>query len=301
MFTPKFRFAQLARVVGSSVLLGALVLAPADMALAKDELTAKAIKLEKSFARPDQTLEYHFMLKAPAFTDETRNQVLAGLMEALKPVGEVGKLKSPKTGAYLDSKDRALDKARLILRLRPGLVTVKARATSLNELIDLEPCKVIKYENDFLDEVGYSISSEYPFKAEEWLVDPTKASVKQTLEFLLEKCPALGKQLEGYLKPIESLTAPGTANMYSAEFKFAQALPMELKETGFAAWTFPGTKASLAEVAWTGYVKDKAALDQLYSETRAKLQKAGVLADDQSSKTEQYFNAYYGARPAATK
>ena len=49
----------------------------------------------------------------------------------------------------------------------------------------------------------------------------------------------------------------------------------------------PGSKHSLAEVAWTGYVKDKVALDRFYNATLEKLSNAGLLAQDQSSKTEQ--------------
>jgi hypothetical protein len=269
-----------------SITLGACSFTP------RNELDERAQNLQKKFAKPDQTLEYHFMIKAPPFTDENRNQVLAGVIEALKPIGEVGALKGPRTGIYLDSADRSLDKARLILRIRPGLITVKARSTSLSDLMDLAPCKVIKYENDYFDVMGYSISSEYPFKKEEWVADTSKVSVGQALIFLEAKCPELAKQLEVHLKPLSSLTAPSAANMYSADFKFKQSFPASFKDVGFSAWTFPGTKSSLAEIAWTGYVKDKAALDKLYSDTRDKLQKAGLLADDQSSKTDQYFKAY---------
>ena len=251
--------------------------------------------LAAKFASPDQTIEYHFMLKAPAFSDAGINETLAGVLDSLKLIGEAEKLKGPREGAYLDTRDRVLDKAHLIVRLRNGLFTVKARSTDLASLTDLQPCTRIKYEQDFFDEVGYSISSEVVFKKEEWLEDPTKASVKDVMAFLQAKCPALGNQLEPILKPLQSLVAPGVARMYSAEFKLNHPLAARLKEANVAAWLFPGSPHTLVEVAWTGLVSDKAALDRMYYEAREKLMNAGVLAPDQSSKTEQYFKAFYGA------
>ena len=280
----------------SIFLLASIGLLPAP-AMAKDEaLTETALKLQKKFASSEETLEYHFMLNVPAFTEENREQVVATLVEALKPIVQIGKLSGPKSAAYIDNPERVLDKEHLILRLRPGQLTVKARTTVLNQLIDLEPCQVIKYEKDYFEEPGFSISSEYKFKKDEWLDDPTKATVKQTLEFMQAKCPALAKQMETYLKPIESLSAPGTANMYSAEIKLDHPLSASFKESGFSLWSFTGSRHTLGEIAWTGLVKDKAALEQLYQEMREKLSKAGLLANNQSSKTEQYFFAYYGEK-----
>ena len=285
------------RLLGSvltALAFGAIALAPAGWVVAEELQGAAAKKLAQKFTRPNQTLEYHFMLKAPAFRGRNRDQVLAQLNRALKPIGVIGKLDGPKESVYLDTPERVLDKAHLILRVRSGLITVKARSTSLEDLIDLKPCETIKYEEDYLAEVGYSISSELKFKKEDWIADPSKASVEQVQAFFQKKCPDLAKQLEKILNPIGSLTAPGVAKMYSAEFKLNHPLAERFKEVGFSAWTFPGSKHSLAEVAWTGYVKDKVALDQFYYETREKLSKAGLLAPDQSSKTEQYFHAFYG-------
>lgn len=274
------------------------------LTVAKGEsLNATGLKLEKNFSNAEETLEYHFMLKAPTITEENRTQVVADLVMALKPIVEIEKLSGPKYGAYIDSADRVLDKAHLILRLRPGQLTIKARSTSLNDLIDLQPCigEKNKYERDFFEEPGFSISAEFKFKKDDWIADPTKASVRQTMDFMQAKCPALLTQLEPYLKPIESLTAPGTASMYSADIKLDHPLSASFKESGFALWTFSGSSYTLAEIAWTGRVKDKAALEDLYRATRQKLIKADLLAPSQSSKTEQYFQAYYGMETSAVK
>lgn len=167
--------------------------------------------------------------------------------------------------------------------------------------MDLQACtgQKIKYEKDFFEEPGFSISSEYSFKKEDWLADPTKATVRQTMDFMQEKCPALLQQLEPYLKPMEAMTAPGTARMYSADIKLNHPIQDSLKDSGFAMWIFPDAKNSLGEIAWAGRVKDKPMLDQSYKDMREKLVKADLLASDQSSKTEQYFFAYFGARTPA--
>ena len=257
--------------------------------------------LAEKFNKSDQTLEYHFTLKAPAFTDKDVDQVLPPWLEQLKIIGEVGKLEKPKEGSYLDTRDRLLDRAHLIVRERKGLFTIKARANSLEELVDLENCFKPKYEQDYFEEIGYSISAEIRFEKEEWIADPTKATMGQSLEFLQKKCPPLYKQLEVILKPLSDLTAPGTAKMWSVEFKPNHPLAGNLKESGISAWSFPGTGQTLVEVAWTGYMKDRAELDMLYFQVKEKLEKAGLLAVDQSSKTERYFQAYYGATSLDTR
>ena len=259
------------------------------------------LTLAQKFDKVDQTLEYHYTLKAPSFTDKDIDTVLAPLLESLKGIGEVGKLEKPKEGAYLDTRDRLLDRAHLIVRLRKGLFTIKARSTNIDELIDLDICEKPKYEQDYFGEVGYTISAEIRYEKDEWLADPTKATMGQSLEFLKKRCPPLHKQLEVILKPLSSLTAPGVAKMWSAEFKPNHPLADGLKESGISAWSFPGTGQTLVEVAWTGYMKDRVQLDMLYYAVKEKLQKADLLAVDQSSKTERYFQAYYGATALDTR
>ena len=257
--------------------------------------------LADKFAKVDQTLEYHFTLKAPAFTEKNAEEVLNPWLDKLKVIGEVGKLEKPKEGAYLDTRDRLLDRAHLIVRLRKGLFTIKARSTNLDELVDLKNCFKPKYEQDYFEDIGYSISVEIRHEKEEWIPDPTKATMAQSMEFLKKKGPPLFEQLEVILKPVSDLTAPGVARMWSAEFKPTHPLAGGLKESGISAWTFPGTDQTLVEVAWTGYMKDRAELDQLYFQVKERLDKAGLLAVDQSSKTERYFHAYYGATALDTR
>jgi alkylated DNA nucleotide flippase Atl1 len=285
-----------ARAAGIALFaLVSLAVAPGALGDARAPDGAATAAIAQRFARLDQTLEYHFMLTAPPFTEANKEQALASLIQALKPIVEVGSITGPKEGAYLDTRERILDRSSLILRLRPGLVTVKARSTSLASLLDLRKCDAIKYEEDYFEEVGYSISSDLQFKKSDWLAEPTKASVGETLAFIRSKCPDLAAQLDPVFSPIASLKPPGTARMFQAEIKLVTPLAAPIKESGFNAWLFPGATHTLVELAWTGFVKDKPLLDQYYYSVREKLDRAGLLALDQSSKTEQYFFAYYGA------
>jgi hypothetical protein len=282
---------KLRRILTGSVLAAALV-AGAVPALAQ----TAAPPIAEKFVKPDQTMEYHFTLKAPAFTEKDVEQTLTPLLEKLKAIGEVGKLSDkPKDGAYFDTRDRLLDRAHLIFRNRKGLVTIKSRSENIEDLVDLDTCGKPKYELDYFGDVGYTVSAEIRFEKEEWALDPVKASLGQTMDFLRKKCPSLYKQSEMMMKPLGSLSAPGVAKMWSAEFKPTHPLAGGLKESGISAWAFPPTDQTLVEVAWTGYQKDRAELDMLYYAVKEKLEKADLLAADQSSKTERYFQAYFGA------
>lgn len=265
--------------------------------IARDDAATAARKLEKAFQSVDETLEYHFMLKVPALTEANRSTVFADLAARLRPILKVGELSGPRTGAYIDSKERPLGKARLVVRLRPGQLTIRARSTSLDDLIDLQPCtgQKVKYEKDYFEDAGYSVSSEYKFKKEEWPVDAPRATVAQVMAFMQDRCPLLLRQLEPHLRPIEAMAAPGVAQMYAADIELSRPQAVSFKSSGFSLWLFPGTTRGLAEIAWTGRVKDKAALDELAAALRLELGRLRLLADDQSSKTEQYFGAYFGS------
>ena len=282
---------KLRRILIGSVLAAALA-AGAAPALAQ----AAAPPIAEKFAKPDQTMEYHFTLKAPLFTEKDIEQTIAPVLEKLKTIGEVGKLsEKAKDGAYFDTRDRLLDRAHLIFRNRKGLVTIKSRSENIEDLVDLDTCGKPKYELDYFGDVGYTVSAEIRFEKDEWALDPVKASLGQTMEFLRKKCPPLYKQSEMMMKPLASLSAPGVTKMWSAEFKPNHPLAGGLKESGVSAWSFPPTNQTLVEVAWTGYEKDRAELDMLYYAVKEKLEKLDLLAVDQSSKTERYFQAYYGA------
>lgn len=265
---------------------------------AQETLSDTAKRLASRFSADQKTLEYHVMVNVPNTTGNDPQKAFSALRESLAPIVKLDKLSRPKAVAYLDSPDRSLGKDNLVLRIRPGQLTIKVRATSLNKLIDLKPCNTRgnKYERDYFEEPGYSISAEHRFKQDAWLPDPTKATVGDVMAFMGRHCTELGKQLSPYLKPIENLTAPGTAQMYDAHAALTDQPPVPLQGTDFSLWTFPGTTSMLAEISWKGDAKDKEALEKHYTRIRAQLSATGLLAQDQSPKTEQYFTAYFGKK-----
>ena len=264
----------------------------------QESLSRTAKHLENHFSAVQKTLEYHVMVNVQETLGNDPQQVFFSMKASLAPIVKLEQLSAPKAVAYLDSEARVLGKANLVLRIRPGQLTVKVRAASLNNLIDLQPCNTRKnkYERDYFGEPGYSISAEHRFGKEEWLPEPTKATARETMAFMTKHCTELAKQLSPFLKPMGTLAAPGTAQMYDAHASFTEQPPVKLNDPEFTLWAFPGTPAILAEISWKGDEKDKIALEQHYLRLMARLSAAGLLAKDQSPKTEQYFTAYFGTK-----
>ncbi len=284
--------------LGAALLLSLFALAPASAVMAQDVLSETVKRLEKKFASAQETLEYHLMLRVPNTGTKEPEKIIDALKESLGPIVKLDAPSGPKTVAYLDSPSRTLGKSNLVVRIRPGQLTIKVRSTSLHNLIDLKACNTQKnkYEVDYFEETGYSISAEHRFKKGEWLPDPTKATVGETMEFMAKHCPELNRQLAAYLSPLAKLSAPGTALIYTANATFSEPTTFKIKDTDLAFWNFPGTSSMLIELAWKGDAKDKKALEQHYLRTKARLYSAGLLANDQSPKTEQYFTAYFGKK-----
>lgn len=273
--------------------------AAAAPALAQAAPAVPASGLAAAFARPDQTIEYHFMIAVPAMKEADLAAVYdKAVVAALAPVAEVGALKKPKPGIYVDSRGHDLEKKNLIVRVRQGQITVKARASAPDALLDLAPCSTKKYEMDWFGTPDYSISSDIKFKDEEFDVKPTAWTPPKLWEFIGSKCPDLMKQIGPAVAGAPAAEIPGVAAMYSADVKLKHAAAADLAkaglEAGVAVWFFPPTDKALVELAFTGRVADRAASDRMYGDIRAELSKAGLLAADQSSKTQQYFAAYFG-------
>jgi hypothetical protein len=249
----------------------------------------------ESFAQPDQTMEYHFMLNEANLTEKNIVKFLAEkIIAPLKPICDIELLFKPKKGIYVDSRDRVLDRNKVILRVREGQITTKARALAPEVLLDLEKCSAKKYEVDYFLQPEYSISSDIKFKKEEFDVSPSKWTITDLLSFMGKQCPALLDQLRPVVKDGAGIEIPGVALMYSADVTLKHPLAGKAKEAGLAVWFFPPTNRSLVELSFGGYVRDRAELDSLYAEIGKFLKQAGLLKAEQVSKTEQYFRAYIG-------
>jgi hypothetical protein len=218
------------------------------------------------------------------------------VVDALKNVAEVGALGKPKPGIYVDSKEYGLEKSNLIVRVRDGQITLKARASLPDVLLDLENCSSKKYEMDYFGTPDYSISSDIKFNADEFDIKPPALTTAKLWEFIEKKCPAVWKQIQAPVKSAGNIEIPGIANMYSADAKLKHLSAAKVSAAGVAVWFFPPTDKSLVELAFTGSVKERADVDKMYAELQATLKGGGLLKADQSSKTQQYFAAYFGAK-----
>jgi hypothetical protein len=279
--------------------LACLVLAATVVALAPAPISAQSpVKsVRDNFARPDQTIEYHFMLQVPDLQEKELEKILqARVIEPLKSIAEIGRLGKPRPGIYVDSRDYTLDKAYLIVRVRQGQITIKSRAGAPESLIDLEDCGAKKYEMDYFAKPNYSISSDIQFKPEEFATTPPAFTVPKLWDFMEKKCPALFSQIRPHLKDA-TVEVPGVATMYSSEIKVKIPSAPKLKEGTLAAWFFPPTDKTLVEFAFTGYNRDRGDLDRLYDEIMTSVKKEGLLNAEQISKTRQYFKAYWGSLP----
>jgi hypothetical protein len=256
---------------------------------------AKSVR--DNFARPDQTIEYHFMLQVPDLQEKEMEKILqARVIDPLKSIAEIGRLGKPRPGIYVDSRDYILDKNYLIVRVRQGQITIKSRAGAPESVIDLEDCGAKKYEMDYFARPNYSISSDIQFKPEEFATTLPGFTVPGLWAFMDKKCPALFSQIRPYLKDA-AIEIPGVATMYSAEIKIKDPSAPKLKEGTLAAWFFPPRDQTLVEFAFTGYNRDRVDLDKLYAEIMSAVKKAGLLNAEQISKTRQYFKAYWGTLP----
>lgn len=250
---------------------------------------------DSDFAKDNMKLEYHFMLNEGALTEKNMKEYLADkILAPLKPIADAGKISKPGKRFYVDSKDRLLEKKKLIIRVRDGKITAKARATAPTALLDLEKCSEKIYETDYFGKLEYSISSDIKFTKEEFDASPSKWTIPDLLGFMGKKCPALADQLRPVVKDGAGIEILGAATICDADVDLKHPLAKKVKDAGLAVWFFPPTNKALVELAFTGYVRDKATLDKLHADIEKFLKEAGLLKAEQISKTEQYFNAYLG-------
>lgn len=251
--------------------------------------------LGERFTRPDQTVEYHFMIQVAELSEaDLESSYQASVVEPLKAVAEVGALGKCSPGIYVDSKGRGLGRHHLIVRVRDGHITVKARAASPTALLDLEGCASRKYEIDYFGTLDYSISSEVTLRAGEFEIRPPAFTPARVWDSIEEGCPGVWRQLRSAVQSSGRMEIPGVAHMYSAEARLKHPTGARVKEASVAVWFFPPTDKFLVELSFTGFVKDRADMDRMYTELGARLGAAGLLRADQSSKTQQYFAAYFG-------
>jgi hypothetical protein len=201
----------------------------------------------------------------------------------------------PKKGSsiYVDTRDRKLKKENLILRVRDGQITLKARGPSAASVQDIGQCAEKKYEIDFFDIPEYSVSSDINFKKDEFDITLPAMTPEKLFVFIAGKCPAAAETLRN-VSADPGVVLPGVNRQYDFKGKLKADHPLakKLRKVDFSVWFFPPTDRVSIELAFTGDAKDKADLDALNQETMVFLKAKGLLNPVQGSKTEYYFDSY---------
>ena len=277
-----------AGVIAAAALAGACAHLP-------EAAPAASAVSDAPFAQLDQTIAYHFMIQVAALSEaDLGSSFQARIVEPLEAVADVGALGNCKPCGYVDSKERGLWKHNLIVRVRDGQVTIKARAFSPALLLDLSSCASKKYEMDYFGAPEYSISSDIKFSSDECDIGLPMSATAPLWDCIKRECPDAWRQIRPAVTSSAGLRIPGVAHMYSAEATLNRANETKLKESSVAVWFFPPTDKFLVELAFTAFAKDRLGADSLYAQVGRTLREAGLLSADPASKTQQYFAAYFG-------
>jgi hypothetical protein len=203
-----------------------------------------------------------------------------------------------KNGMYIDTPDRKLQQEKLILRVKKGKLTVKARGATPENIMDLPKCEreksSKKYELDYFGKPGYSISSSIKFTPEELDIANNKITPVKVAVFLENACSPLYEVVKDVLED-PAVVIPGTSNQYKFKVKLGQENPLannEDFEVDLAIWYFPTTVRTVFELSFTGPASEKVQLEKLQEQTFSFLKERGMLSKNQISKTQTFFNVY---------
>lgn len=242
-------------------------------------------------------LEHHFLLDVPVALGESDMKNLpAQIQEMLAPMYILDssfKSEGRSWGMYVDTKDRRLRKNNMILRVRPGRITIKARGDAPTAVSDVAKCQGKKYEVDTFDRDVYSISSDIKFSSN--VFNPTWQTItlQKLSGFIKSTCPSVFHHVKSILE--DKLTViPGVTSQYAFNIRLKDPKKAKLLEyVDFDIWFFPPTNRMVVELSYTGKNQNRTQLLALQKETRAFLQKRGLLHKTQISKTEAYFRAFF--------
>jgi len=244
-------------------------------------------------------IEYHFVLNDITHIDEQYMPMMPDqVIEKLAPMFVVDPKGKMKNGMYIDTPDRKLQQKKLILRVKKGKLTVKARGATPEGILDLPKCdrekSSKKYELDYFGKPGYSISSSIRFTPEELDISNNKITPAKVAAFLENACAPLYEKVKDVLAD-PAVVIPGTSNQYKFKVKLGQHSPLadnEDFELDLAIWYFPTTTRTVFELSFTGPASERAQLEKLQEQTFAFLKERGMLSENQISKTQTFFNVY---------
>lgn len=241
----------------------------------------------------DGDLEYHFLLNDSVNVSEASLPALpAQLIEQLAPMFIVKAEGEHDVGMYVDTPDRLLQQQNLILRVKQGKITLKARGAAPDSVLDLEKCDKKKYEIDYSGQADYSISSDLKFKDDEFDIAFTTITPQKLYAFIQTRCPAMYAHLAPLLNDAR-VKIPGVASQYEFEACLPADHPAAKKaEVTLTIWFMAPKDEIVVELAYSGAAADKDALDALQTETVEFLKSKGLLRTEQKSKTQLYFDIF---------
>lgn len=244
-------------------------------------------------------IEYHFVLNDLTHIDEQYMPIMPDqVVERLAPMFIIDPKGKHKNGMYIDTPDRKLQQKKLILRVKKGKLTVKARGATPENIMDLPKCErkksSKKYELDYFGKPGYSISSSIRFTPEELDIANNKITPSTVASFLEGACAPLYAVVRDVLAD-PAVVIPGTSNQYKFKVKLGQDNPLAANEdfeVDLAIWFFPTTVRTVFELSFTGPASERAELEKLQEKTFAFLKERGMLSENQISKTQTFFNVF---------
>ena len=244
-------------------------------------------------------IEYHFVLNDLTHIDEQYMPMMPDqVVEKLAPMFVIDPKGKMKNGMYIDTPDRKLKQKNLILRVKKGKLTVKARGATPENIMDLPKCErkksSKKYELDYFGKPGYSISSSIRFVPEDLDIANNKITPVKVAAFLEGACSPLYAVVKDVLAD-PAVVIPGTTNQYKFKVKLGQENPLasnEDFEVDLAIWYFPTTVRTVFELSFTGPASEQAQLEKLQKQTFTFLKERGLLSKNQISKTQTFFNVY---------
>lgn len=244
-------------------------------------------------------IEYHFILNDLTNIDEQYMPIMPDqVVVKLSPMFVIDPKGKMKNGMYIDTPDRKLKGKNLILRVKKGKLTVKARGTAPEVIADLPKCERKKskkeYELDVFGKPGYSISSSIKFTHEELDISNNKITPAKVGSFLQTACAPLYTYVKELLDD-PAVVIPGTSNQYKFKVKLGKGYPLaddKDLEVDLAIWYFPTTTETVFELSYTGSASERTQLEELQKQTFAFLKERGMLSKKQISKTETFFKVY---------
>lgn len=242
----------------------------------------------------DGSLEYHFLLNDTVNVSEASMPTLpAQLIEQLAPMFVVKAEGEHDVGMYVDTPERLLQQQNLILRVKEGKITLKARAETPDSVLDVAKCDKKKYEIDYSGQTEYAVSSDLKFKDDELDIAFTAITPQKLYAFIQTRCPAMYAHLTPFVNDTQ-VTIPGVASQYEFEASLPPDHPAAKKaEVTLTLWFMTPKDEIVVELAYSGAAADKAALDALQSETIEFLTSKGLLRAEQQSKTQIYFDTFF--------